>query len=77
MTDPVFPPSADFVKNAHIDAAKYQEMYSASIADPEAFWAEQGKRIDWIKPFTKVKNTSFAYDNVSIKWYFREIQIIQ
>ena len=69
MTDPVFPPSADFVKNAHIDAAKYQEMYSASIADPEAFWAEQGKRIDWIKPFTKVKNTSFAYDNVSIKWY--------
>lgn len=69
MTDPVYPPSSEFVKNAHIDAAKYQEMYDASISDPEAFWAEQGQRIDWIKPFTKVKNTSFAYDNVSIKWY--------
>ena len=69
MTDPVYPPSAEFVKNAHIDAAGYAEKYAASIADPEAFWAEEGKRIDWIKPYTKVKNTSFAYDNVSIKWY--------
>ncbi|MEM6942762.1 MAG: acetate--CoA ligase, partial [Pseudomonadota bacterium] len=37
--------------------------------DPEAFWAEHGKRIDWIKPFTKVKNTSYDYHNVSIKWF--------
>ncbi|MGB0352572.1 acetate--CoA ligase [Roseobacter sp. HKCCD5988] len=44
-------------------------MYEASISDPEAFWGEQGKRLDWIKPYTKVKNTSFAYDNVDIRWY--------
>jgi hypothetical protein len=44
-------------------------MYAASIADPEAFWAEHGKRIDWIKPFTKVKNTSFEFGNVDIKWF--------
>ncbi|MFZ8959226.1 MAG: AMP-binding protein, partial [Paracoccaceae bacterium] len=44
-------------------------MYKASISDPEAFWGEQGKRLDWIKPYTKVKNTSFAYDNVDIRWY--------
>jgi len=69
MTDPIYPPSADFAKNAHIDASKYADMYAASIKDPEAFWAEHGKRVDWIKPFTKVKNTSFAYDNVSIKWF--------
>ncbi len=69
MTDPVYPPSSEFTKNAHIDAAKYQEMYAASVSDPEAFWAEQAQRIDWIKPFTKVKNTSFDYDNVSIKWF--------
>ena len=69
MTDPVYPPSDAFAKSAHVDAAKYKDMYAASIADPEAFWAEQGKRIDWIKPFTKVKDTSFAHENVSIKWY--------
>ena len=44
-------------------------MYAASITDPEAFWGEHGKRIDWIKPYTKVKNSSFAHGNVSIKWY--------
>ena len=55
--------------SAHIDNDKYLKMYQASVDDPEAFWAEHGKRIDWIKPFSKVKNTSFAYDNVSIKWF--------
>ena len=54
---------------AHIDTAKYDEMYAASIADPEAFWGEQGRRIDWIKPYTKVKDTSFAHDDVHVKWY--------
>jgi acetyl-CoA synthetase len=55
--------------SAHVDAAKYQQMYEASIADPDAFWSEHGKRIDWMKPFTKVKNTSYAPENVSIKWF--------
>lgn len=55
--------------DAHINAARYEEMYAASIKDPEAFWAEQGKRIDWIKPYTKVKDTSFAPDNVHVKWF--------
>ena len=44
-------------------------MYARSIKDPNGFWAEQAKRIDWIKPFTKVKNTSFDPHNVSIKWF--------
>jgi acetyl-CoA synthetase len=44
-------------------------MYEASMADPDAFWGEHGKRLDWIKPYTKVKNTSFEPGNVSIKWY--------
>jgi acetyl-CoA synthetase len=48
---------------------KYREMYQASVNDPEAFWGEHGKRLDWIKPYTKVKNTSYAYDNVSINWF--------
>ena len=54
---------------AFIDDAKYKEMYARSVPDPDGFWAEQGKRIDWIKPFTKVKNTSFDPHNVSIKWF--------
>ncbi len=65
----VHAPPRDIVAQAHVDAEKYQKMYDASVADPGAFWAEEGKRLDWIKPYTKVKNTSFDYDNVSIKWF--------
>ena len=54
---------------AHADAAKYGSMYASSVSTPDAFWAEHGKRIDWIKPFTKVKNTSFEPGKVSIKWF--------
>ena len=69
MTDQMHKPSAEIVANAHADAQKYEEMYAASVSDPEAFWGEHGKRLDWIKPYTKVKNTSYDYHNVSIKWF--------
>jgi len=65
----VYPASDAFTAKAHIDAATYASMYAASAADPIAFWAEQGKRIDWIKPFTKVKDTNFDLGKVSIKWF--------
>ncbi len=61
--------SADFIAKAHVDAAKYEEMYAASIADPAKFWGEHGKRIDWIKPYSKVKDTTFDFGKVSIKWF--------
>ena len=48
---------------------QYQAMYKESVENPDAFWAEHGKRIDWIKPFTKVKNTSFNKDDLHIKWF--------
>jgi acetyl-CoA synthetase len=67
--DTLYAPAADFVAKAHINADQYKAMYDASIKDPEAFWAEHGKRIDWIKPYTKVKNTSFAPGAVDIKWF--------
>jgi acetyl-CoA synthetase len=69
MSTDLFPPSAEFASNAHVDKAKYDEMYAASIADPEAFWGEHGKRLDWIKPYTKVKDVTYKYPDVSIKWY--------
>ena len=59
----------DFIAKAHVNAEGYAKMYSASSDDPDAFWGEHGKRLDWIKPYTKVKNTTFDYGNVSIKWY--------
>lgn len=65
----VYPVTEEWAKRAHIDRAKYEQMYQQSIDDPEGFWAEHGKCVDWIKPFSKVKNTSYDYDNVSIKWF--------
>ncbi|WP_282091409.1 acetate--CoA ligase [Epibacterium ulvae] len=64
-----YAPTEDFVQNAHVDAAKYDVLYAASIEDPEGFWREQGKRVDWIKPFTQVKDVSYDFGNVGIKWY--------
>lgn len=69
MSGKIYDVPADWAKRAYVDAAKYKDMYAASVADPNAFWAEQAKRVDWIKPFTKVKNTSYAPGKVSIKWY--------
>ena len=72
MTDQpagTYAPSAEMAAGAHADKATYDAMYEASINDPEAFWGEHGKRIDWIKPYTRVKNTSFAPGQVDIKWY--------
>jgi acetyl-CoA synthetase len=66
---PVYTPTTETASAAHLDWEGYQQKYAASVADPEAFWAAEGKRIDWIKPYSKVKNTSFAPGNVSIKWF--------
>ncbi|MCZ0812866.1 MAG: acetate--CoA ligase [Pseudomonadota bacterium] len=69
MSDKIYPPSKEFAAGAHVDADRYEDLYAASINDPEAFWAEHGKRIDWMKPFTKVKNVDFNFGSVSIKWF--------
>ncbi|APO88507.1 acetate--CoA ligase [Marivivens sp. JLT3646] len=69
MTDKMYPPSEEVVKRAHIDAAKYKEMYAASVNDPVAFWGEHGKRLDWMQPYSQVKNTSFEHGKVDIKWF--------
>jgi acetyl-CoA synthetase len=69
MSEKLHAVTGDWAKRAFVDRAKYQEMYARSIQDPNGFWAEQAKRIDWIKPFTKVKNTSYDPHNVSIKWF--------
>jgi acetyl-CoA synthetase len=69
MSDKLYPVSKEWAKRAHVDDASYQAMYAASVNDPEAFWREHGQRIDWFKPYTKVKNTSYKPGKVKIAWF--------
>ena len=69
MNAKTYPVSSEWAARAHIDKVQYDQMYRRSVEDPDVFWAEQAKRIDWIKPFTKVKNTTFGPPEVSIKWF--------
>ena len=69
MSEKIYAVTDEWARRAFVDDAKYQAMYAQSVAHPDAFWGEQGKRIDWFKPYTKVKNTSFDPHNVSIKWF--------
>ncbi len=65
----IYPVPEEFAAKANLSPEKYKEMYAASIADPEAFWGEQGKRLDWIKPYTTVKDVSWDADDLHIRWY--------
>ena len=65
-----FPVPESVAKDTLCTNDQYLEMYKQSVEDPEAFWGEHGKRIDWIKPYSKVKDVSYDYGNVSIKWYY-------
>ncbi|WP_430473520.1 acetate--CoA ligase [Thalassospira lucentensis] len=69
MSANVYPVPGDIAKSALIDKSKYDAMYKQSVEDPDGFWGEHGKRIDWIKPYTKVKNVSFDTKDLYIKWY--------
>ncbi|MBI4184378.1 MAG: acetate--CoA ligase [Proteobacteria bacterium] len=66
----VFPVPESFAKKAKCDDATYLRWYERSVKDPEGFWGEHGRRIDWIKPYTKVKDASFARDDVHIRWFY-------
>ncbi len=65
----VFPVDPEFAAQAHCNEEKYHQMYKQSVEEPDLFWGEHGKRLDWIKPYTKVKNTSFDPHNVDIRWF--------
>ncbi|RYU44596.1 acetate--CoA ligase [Aliivibrio finisterrensis] len=65
----VYPVNQDIANNAHADDEKYREMYQQSVINPEGFWREHGQILDWMTPYTKVKNTSFDTGHVDIKWF--------
>jgi len=64
-----YPVTAEWAKRAHIDNDRYLEMYERSVRDPDGFWAEQAKRVDWFRAPTVIKNVDYGPPEVSIKWY--------
>jgi len=69
MAEAVYPVPEQWAESALIDNARYLEMYQRSVDDPDGFWREEAQRIDWIRPFTKVKNTSFNEADFGIRWF--------
>ena len=69
MSEKIYEVPPEWRQRAFVDEAKYKDMYARSIADPDGFWGEHGKRIDWFRDFTKVKDTSFDRSNISIRWF--------
>ena len=67
--DKVYPVPADFAAQANLTPEKYREMYEASIADPDAFWGEHGKRLNWMKPYSIVKDVSWETGDLHVRWY--------
>ncbi len=65
----IFPVTAGAAEGAHINAAAYEAMYRRSVEDPEGFWGEQARRLDWIRPFTKVKDVSWDKQDLHIRWF--------
>ena len=69
MDHHVYDVPQDYKDHALIGPADYERLYAESVDDPDAFWGEHGRRIDWVKPFSRVQRTSFAQDRVSIEWF--------
>lgn len=65
----LYPVPADFATQANLNPETYRQMYADSIADPEGFWGEQGRRLDWMTPYTKVKNVSWDKSDLHVEWY--------
>jgi acetyl-CoA synthetase len=69
MAEKIYDIPSEWTKRAYIDAAKYKDMYARSIKDPNAFWAEEAKRLHWYRTPSKIENASFGPGDVSIKWF--------
>jgi acetyl-CoA synthetase len=68
-TSKTYPVPEAFARQANLTPEKYRAMYAASIADPVAFWGEQGKRLDWTVPYTQVKDVSWETGDLHVRWY--------
>ena len=68
-TSKTYPPSSDMVAHAHVNSDQYASLYEASLSDVEGFWADQAQRVDWMRPFSQVRDVDFTLGNVSINWF--------
>lgn len=66
----IFKVPKKWAKQAYVDRNKYVKKYKLSIKDNEGFWRKEGKRIDWIKPYTKIKDVKYSKTDVKIKWFY-------
>ena len=69
MQEKIYEIPSDWTRRAYLDEAAYRSQYKASVENPQAFWADEGKRIHWFKPFSRVKNTNFGPGEVFIRWF--------
>jgi acetyl-CoA synthetase len=70
MSEKIYPVPAAFAARARIKREDYERLYAESIRDPEKFWAREGERLDWIKPYTKIKDVSYDAKNFRIRWFY-------
>ena len=70
LSDPVFPVPDTLMKTAWVDRAGYLENYRRSIEDPEGFWLEHGRRIDWIRPYTHIRDVSYDASDLHVRWFY-------
>ena len=70
MNDKLFKVPAEWAKNSYVNQSSYEAKYKQSIDNNEKFWAEEGKRIHWFKPYTKIKEVTYSTKKVSIKWFY-------
>lgn len=70
MSDKLFKVPADWAKNSYVNQSSYEAKYKESINNNEKFWADEGKRIHWFKPYTKVKDVIYSTKKVSVKWFY-------
>ena len=69
MQEKIYDVPSDWTRRAYLDEAAYRSRYRASVENPDAFWADEGKRIHWFRPFSRVKRTSFGPGEFSIRWF--------
>ena len=66
----IYKTKKDWISKALVNKSQYEKKYKSSIKDNDGFWKKEGKRINWIKPYTKIKDVKYSKSDVKIKWFY-------
>ena len=69
-SEKIYKTKSEWIKNAYANKSMYEKKYKESLRNNNDFWAKEGKRITWIKPYTKIKDVTYSKTDVSIKWFY-------